>query len=107
MKRILFVCGRNRSRSPTAESVFGDYPDIEVASAGTSPDADAPLSAELVEWADIVFVMEKSHRQKLAARFRSSLRNSGVVCLDIPDKYAFMDPDLVRILKSKVTRFLA
>jgi predicted protein tyrosine phosphatase len=107
MKRVLFVCGRNRSRSPTAESVFGDHPDIEVASAGTSPDADTPLSAELVEWADIVFVMEKSHRQKLSTRFRSSLRNSRVVCLDIPDKYEFMDPELVRILKSKVTRFLA
>ncbi len=107
MKRVLFVCGRNRSRSPTAESVFGDHPDIEVASAGTSPDADTPLSAELVEWADIVFVMEKSHGRKLSAGFRSSLRNSRVVCLDIPDKYEFMDPELVRILKARVTRFLA
>jgi len=62
MKRVLFVCGRDRSRSPTAESVYGDCPDVETASAGTSPDADTPLSAELVEWADIIFVMEKTHR---------------------------------------------
>ena len=107
MKRVLFVCGRNKLRSPTAESVFGAYPNIEVASAGTNPDADTPLSAELVEWADIIFVMEKSHRQKLATRFHASLKNKRVVCLEIPDKYAFMDPDLVRILKSKVTRLLA
>jgi len=106
MKRVLFVCGRNRSRSPPAESVFGDYPDVETASAGTSPDADTPLSAELVEWADIIFVMEKSHRQKLSTRFRASLKNSRVVCLDIPDKYAFMEPELVQLLKSKVVRFL-
>ena len=107
MKNVLFVCGRNKLRSPTAERIFADYPDVEVASAGTNPDADTPLSAELVEWADIIFVMEKSHRQKLSTRFRASLKKSRVVCLDIPDKYAFMDPELVRILKSKVTRFLA
>lgn len=106
MKKVLFVCGRNKLRSPTAEKVFADYPNIEVTSAGTNPDADTPLSAELVEWADLIFVMEKSHRQKLSTRFRASLKNSRVVCLDIPDKYAFMDPELVRILESKVMRFL-
>jgi predicted protein tyrosine phosphatase len=106
MKNVLFICGRNKLRSPTAESVFGAYPDVEVASAGTNPDADTLLSAELVEWADIIFVMERSHRQKLAARFRASLKNKRVVCLDIADKYTFMDPDLVRVLKSKVPRFL-
>ena len=76
MKRVLFVCGRNRSRSPTAESVFGNYPDVETASAGTSPDADIPLSSELIEWADIVFVMEPGHRRKLSTQFRESLRNA-------------------------------
>jgi predicted protein tyrosine phosphatase len=106
MKRVLFVCGRNRSRSPTAENVFGDYPDIEVASAGTSPDADTPLSTELVEWADIVLVMEPVHRRKLSTQFRTSLRTKRVVCLDIPDRYDFMDPELVQVLKAKATRFL-
>ena len=106
MKRVLFVCGRNRSRSPTAESVFGDYPDVETASAGTSPDADTPLSAELVEWADIIVVMEPAHRRKMSAQYRASLKNKRVVCLDIPDKYDFMDPELVRILKARAARFL-
>jgi predicted protein tyrosine phosphatase len=106
MKHVLFVCGRNRLRSPTAESVFCGYPDIEVMSAGTSKDADTPLTTELVEWADIIFVMENSHREKLSARFRGALRSTRVICLDIPDDFAFMDPALVRILKSKVTRYL-
>jgi predicted protein tyrosine phosphatase len=106
MKHVLFVCGRNRLRSPTAEIVFAEHPGIEVASAGTNSDADTPLSAELVAWADIIFVMEKSQREKLTQRFRAALKNTKVVCLDIPDKYAIMDPELVRILKSKVTRHL-
>jgi predicted protein tyrosine phosphatase len=106
MKRVLFVCGRNRSRSPTAENIFGDYPDVETASAGTSPDADTPLSAELVEWADIIVVMEPAHRRKLSSQYRASLKNKRAVCLDIPDKYDFMDPELVQILKAKAARFL-
>lgn len=102
MKNVLFVCGRNRRRSPTAEQVFSGHPGVETASAGTSPDADTPLSAELVEWADIIFVMEESQRRKLNRQFAGLLKRVRVVCLDIPDKFAFMDPELVRILKAKV-----
>ena len=107
MKHVLFVCSRNRLRSPTAEAVFCDHPNVEVASAGTNHDAETPLTADLVAWADIIFVMERSHRAKVSSRFRSALKNTPVVCLDIPDKFAFMDPALIRILKTKVTRYLA
>ena len=106
MKNILFVCSQNRLRSPTAEQVFSQRPDIEVASAGTNNDAETPLTSELVEWADIIFVMEKTHRTKLQSRFRATLKSKRVVCLDIPDNYAFMDPALVALLKSKLAPFL-
>jgi predicted protein tyrosine phosphatase len=106
MKNILFVCGKNRQRSPTAEQTFASDPRFEVASAGISADADNPLTPDLVEWADIIFVMEKAHRQKLATHFRTSLKHARVICLNIPDKYAFMAPELVRILKSKVSAHL-
>ena len=95
MKNVLFVCGKNRRRSPTAEQIFAGDTRLEVASAGTSADADNPLTPDLVAWADIIFVMEKEHRRKLAASFRTSLRHARVICLDIPDKYAFMAPELV------------
>ncbi len=106
MKNILFVCGKNRRRSPTAEQIFASDPNFEVASAGISADADNPLTPDLVEWANIIFVMEKAHRQKLATHFRASLKHARVVCLDIPDKYAFMAPELVQILKSRLTAHL-
>jgi predicted protein tyrosine phosphatase len=101
MKHVLFVCGRNRLRSPTAEAIFSGRDDIAVAAAGVSSDADTPVDAELLEWADVVFVMEKSHREKLTARFRAALKNTRIVCLDIPDNFAFMDPELIRLLKAK------
>ncbi|WP_119275251.1 low molecular weight protein tyrosine phosphatase family protein [Taklimakanibacter deserti] len=106
MKKILFVCSQNRLRSPTAEQIFSKRRDIEVDSAGTNNDADQPLTAELVEWADIIFVMEKAHRRKLQQRFRLQLKNTRVVCLGIPDDFAFMDPMLVRILEARVSRYL-
>lgn len=106
MTNLLFVCSRNRLRSPTAEQIFSRRADLEVASAGTSNDADTPLSSDLVEWADIIFVMERVHRIRLQRSFRSALRSKRVVCLDIPDRYAFMDPALVRLLEAKVAPHL-
>lgn len=106
MTNVLFVCSANRLRSPTAEHIFSSWPGIETDSAGISNDADVPLSSEQVEWADIIFVMEKTHRNKLNRRFRSSLKNKRVICLDIPDDYEFMDPVLVQILESRAGRFL-
>ncbi|WP_269516128.1 low molecular weight protein tyrosine phosphatase family protein [Brevundimonas subvibrioides] len=82
--------------------MFAAWPGVETASAGLAPDADEPCTDELVEWADIVFVMERTHRAKLQRRFRKSLKRARVVCLDIPDDYAFMQPELVALLEKKV-----
>lgn len=106
MKHFLFVCSQNRLRSPTAEHIFADHPGIEVSSAGTNNDAENPLTAELVEWADTIFVMERAHRNKLQKRFRSSIDAQRVVCLDIPDDYEFMDPVLVSLLRARMARYL-
>lgn len=107
MRHVLFVCSQNRLRSPTAEQVFSSWPGIEVASAGTDHDAEIPVSPELLEWADLIFVMEDVHRTKLAQRFRRHLRDQRIICLDIPDEYPYMDPHLVILLKARVSRHLA
>ena len=106
MKHFLFVCSQNRLRSPTAEHIFADHPGIEVSSAGTNNDAENPLSAELVKWADAIFVMERAHRNKLQSRYRAAIGARRIVCLGIPDDYEFMDPTLVHLLKSRMARHL-
>lgn len=103
---VLFVCGKNRLRSPTAEQVFADWPGVETASAGVNHDADQPVTPELLQWADLVFVMERTHRTKLSAKFRPHLGKARVVCLDIPDEYGLMDPALVSLLEARVPRHL-
>lgn len=50
--------------------------------------------------------MEKSHRSTLTRRFGRQLARARVVCLDIPDRYDFMDPELVDLLERKMAPFL-
>jgi len=57
MKNILFICSRNKLRSPTAEAVFAEYEKFNVRSAGLNHDAEVSLTPEMVEWADCIFVM--------------------------------------------------
>jgi len=106
LKKVLFVCSQNRLRSPTAEQIFSSRPALDVTSAGLAADAEVPCTGELVEWADIIFVMERAHRTRLATRFRRHLRNVPVICLGIPDDYSFMQPELVRLLETKVVPHL-
>lgn len=106
MKNILFVCSQNRLRSPTAEQIYAHRTDFEVSSAGTNHDAENPLSAELIDWADIIFVMERVHRNRMQKRFRSALKSKRVICLDISDDYEFMDPGLIRLLQARLARHL-
>ncbi len=105
MKRVLFICTQNRLRSPTAEQIFRGCPGFEVASAGLAAGAETPVSAELLEWADVIFVMEQAHRSRLSSRFRASLKNKHVICLDIPDLFDYMDPTLIELLEAKAGPF--
>mgnify|MGYP000364260915 CR=1 FL=1 len=105
-RNVLFLCSQNRLRSPTAEQVFADWPGVETASAGLLADAEEVLGPELLQWADLVFVMEKAHRNRLSSRYGPWLKGKRVICLDIPDDYDYMDPVLVELLKRKVTPFL-
>jgi predicted protein tyrosine phosphatase len=104
--RVLFICSQNRLRSPTAEQVFADWPGIETFSAGLNHTAENPLTPELLEWASLVFVMEKTHREKLSKRFGDYLDGKRVVCLDIPDEFTYMQDSLVALLRSRVPRHL-
>jgi predicted protein tyrosine phosphatase len=103
---ILFICSQNKLRSPTAEQVFAKWPGVETDSAGLNNDADVCLSPEQIKWADIIFVMEKTHRKKLTQRFRKRLNGKRIICLDIPDDYDYMQSELVDLLEAKVGRFL-
>ena len=104
--RALFICSQNKLRSPTAEQIFSKWPRVEADSAGLNNDAKVALSPEQIEWADIIFVMEKAHRNKLSLKFKRYLNGKRVICLDIPDEYEYMDTKLIKLLEVRAGRFL-
>lgn len=100
--RALFVCSRNRRRSPTAEAVYADVPGMDVRSAGVSADAENPVSLDDIEWADWIFCMEQIHQQKLREMFGRILGVKRFAVLGIPDNYEFMQPELVHLLRKRM-----
>ncbi len=105
-RNFLFVCSQNKWRSPTAEHVFADLDGVNTLSAGTNRDAEEPVSNDLIAWADVIFTMERQHRQKLERNYRKALHEKRIVVLGIPDNYRFMDPELVSLLREKMRRWL-
>lgn len=99
---LLFVCSRNQWRSPTAEAIFKNHANHQTRSAGTEPSARVKLTEKLLSWADIIFVMEKKHRQRIQQRFPYLVNEKEIIVLDIPDEYQFMDEELVLSLQTAV-----
>jgi predicted protein tyrosine phosphatase len=104
---ILFICGKNRERSATAEEIFAGRLDLEVRSAGLDNDADHQCTTEDVEWANLIFIMESSHRAKLSRKFKGQLKNARIICLNIQNKYEFMDSKLIGLLQTRVNPHLS
>lgn len=103
---VLFICSKNRLRSPTAEQVFACWPGVETSSAGLNRDADNPVTPEAIAWAQLIFVMERTHQKKLQNNFKPHLRDKRIICLGIADDYEFMDETLIQILQAKVSGYL-
>lgn len=106
MQHLLFVCSQNRLRSPTAEHIFSQWSGVAALSAGTNHDATTPVSSDLLEWTDMVIVMEKTHKYKITKKFGAYLKGKKIIVLDIPDEYDYMQPELVRLLQAKVPRYV-
>ena len=106
MKRALFICSANKLRSPTAEHVFASWSGVETDSAGLNHDAVVVLSHDQIEWANVIFVMEQAHKNKLRKKHKAVLDEKRIICLGIPDEYEVMDPELIRLLEAKAGPFL-
>ena len=103
---ILFVCSRNIWRSPTAEATYKGRQGHNVKSAGTAPSAKVRVSVKNILWADIIFVMEKKHKQRLLEKFPDEIVNKTLVILNIEDEYKFMDKELINMIKLSVDPYL-
>jgi protein-tyrosine phosphatase len=99
---ILFVCSRNRWRSRTAETIFRNNQKHHVKSAGTENVARVKVTKNLILWAELIFVMEQKHKDRLSEKFGYMMDDKEIVILDIPDVYKYMDAELIEILEASV-----
>jgi predicted protein tyrosine phosphatase len=104
--KLLFVCSQNRLRSLTAERIFSGVPGFQVRSAGTQPDARIVVTEGHVGWADVIFLMEKSHLNRIRRKLSEALIGKRVIVLGIPDDYEYMQPELIDELEAKVAQHL-
>ena len=105
--KVLAVCSRNQWRSPTAERLINARPGYQARSAGTEATARVRVNARHIAWADVILVMEHRHARRLRELFGAALAGKAIHCLDVPDDYQFMDPELVELLQQRLTEVLA
>ena len=106
-ERILFVCTANVDRSRTAEDLYRQDPRYEVLSAGTASYAATPVTRELLQWADRVFVMcERRDKHQTLLKLRFPELTCTVIDLDIEDRWTRGHPELVRRLLRKLAPYL-
>lgn len=102
----MFICSKNKWRSPTAEKIFHNFNGYDVRSAGTEDGARIKVTNGHIGWADLIFVMEKKHARRLQNKFGPTLKGKRIWNLDIPDDYGYMDEDLIEILKARVVEYI-
>ncbi len=103
-KKVLFVCTGNMDRSPTAENLLKGKEGFEAMSAGTWIHARRRISESILDWADKIFVMEKEHKEAIL-RLKPDVENK-IAVLDIPNDYLRNDPELVKALKTELSKHL-
>ncbi len=100
--KVLFVCGRNKRRSPTAERVFRSDRRMIVRAVGLGETSPRRVKEADVAWADLVLPMERKNAIRLKVMFPGIDPFPEVEILDIHDDYTFMDKKLVEMLKETV-----
>ena len=101
---VLFVCSKNKWRSRTAETIYKNHPQFNVKSAGTEQGAEIKVDDKLINWANVIFVMEKKHKEFLQRAF-PSFSQKKISILDIPDEYKYMDAELIDMIQTCVEDF--
>lgn len=105
-KKVLLVCAQNKIRSYTAEKMLAGSPLYDVRSRGVSNVARIKLTAGDLGWADLIFVMEKNHKERIARKFSAAVTGKRIICLFIEDIYQPMEASLLAELRRKLAPHL-
>ena len=103
---LLFVCSKNKWRSPTAETLYRRDSRVEVRSVGTSSSARKRIAERDLLWADLILVMENKHKKAIVQQYRH-LNLPNIIVLDIPDDYQYMSDELIEMIRTSTEKILS
>ncbi|OUD29150.1 protein tyrosine phosphatase, partial [Flavobacterium sp. FPG59] len=86
--------------------IYKNSSEYNVKSAGTEDSARIKINSKLIIWAEIIFVMEKKHKEKILKRFSTETSNKKIIILDIPDIYKYMDKELIEEIRTSISEYL-
>jgi predicted protein tyrosine phosphatase len=104
--KILFVCGRNQWRSPTAERIYRGDQRVAARSAGVGAKSVHRLNDADLDWADLVLVMERKYVSRIRSDFAVRSNLPPMESLDIPDDFELMDPELIALIRANTEHFI-
>ena len=95
---------RERMRENLSKARQGQF-DLKQDAGGVA-DLEFLVQYWMLEWADLIFVMDDHQREALERMFPDDPALARIVCLQIADEYPFLDGELVRLLEERVGRYL-
>lgn len=98
-KNLLFVSNQGVNRSKTAAEIYSDGYHSDYCGIYSE---ERPLIKKLLEWANIVIVMEESQREFIAKNFPKQCLKNKIITLNIPDNYSYGQEELVNLIKGKI-----
>jgi predicted protein tyrosine phosphatase len=104
-KRVLCVCAGGLLRSPTTAWVLGQEPyNYNTRAAGVVGEyALIKVDTVLLSWCDEIVCMEPEHVRHVKEMLENVLDGKAkkIIVLDIPDQFAYRDPELVELIKRR------
>ena len=96
--KVLCVCSAGLLRSPTIAYVLGEK-GYNTRAAGVHDYALIPVDDVLLMWADMIVTAEEEHKNILKRQY--DLKDKEIISLDLPDKYPYRDPELIKLITQK------
>lgn len=101
-KRVLTVCSAGLLRSPTIAWVLSNSTDYNCRAAGIHDYALVQVDDVLIKWADVIICAETYIKDHIVREFGNVLEHRIIYDLEIPDNFAYRDPELIKIIEERL-----
>lgn len=103
-RKVLCVCSAGLLRSPTIAWVLSNAPyEHNTRSAGIHDYALVQVDPVLIEWADEIVFAERGIFTEFLSRkeWEEDSIGKDMTVLDLPDRFAFKDPELIKLIEQQ------